>query len=222
MNFKNTVLVLCSALFFHIGYAQVTDDSNVPNGINYVGFDINSMDPLPIENRGFDEIDISSNLRTKFAITELATWNGLNNLTRNNVQRTTMGLQGEEFQAWSMLHLWDNQSNGINPLSPDMQRPWMNVGTSYTANVDFMYTGLLERPDAAGIFKTDAVIAWGCQDNPSAPDNFRFLFLQPQDPQSQDPARAVQGLEMMRITPWGNVGMGNSFNNGSQPPKVLV
>jgi hypothetical protein len=148
MNFKKTVLVLCSALLFHLGHAQVTDDTNAPVVGNYVGWDINSMDPLPIENRGFDEIDISSNFRTKFAITELATWNGLNGLTRNNVQRTSLGLSGDDDAAWSMLHLMDQA--GVTAFFNTLRRPWMNVGTSYTANQDFMYTGLMERPSVGG------------------------------------------------------------------------
>jgi hypothetical protein len=133
-----------------------------------------------------------------------------------------MGLQGEVPQAWSMLHLWDSISNGLNPIPASMQRPWMNVGTSYTANVDFMYTGLLERPDPTGIFKTDAVIAWGCQNGPAAPDNFRILFLRGQDSTSTEPSRSPQGLETLRITPWGNLGIGSSFSNALQPHRRTV
>lgn len=75
-------LMLLTSLIF----GQVTIESNVLALNRYVGFDMNSGIPLPIENRGFDEIDISTNGRSKFAITEQPVWNGLNGLTRNNVQ----------------------------------------------------------------------------------------------------------------------------------------
>lgn len=134
-----------------------------------------------------------------------------------------MGLQGEQSQAWSMLHLWDSLSILGTPIPPALQRPWMNVGTSYTSNIDFMYTGLLERPDAGGAaaqLRTDAVIAWGCQDAPANPDNFRFIFLRPTNQTGQ--AASQQGLETMRITPWGNVGIGDAFSNALQPARRLT
>jgi len=191
---------------------QVTLESNAPNFGNYVGFDGTSAIPLPIQNRGFREIDISSHGNNKFAITELPTWNGLGGLTRTDVQRTTMGLTGQDPLAWSMLHLFDDNAGAL-PLT--MQRDWMNVGVSHTANADFMYSGLLERPTGGGL-RTDAVIAWGCQDGAGTADNFRFIFLQ------SNFNGADQGRELMRITPWGNVGMGNSFNNNLQPARRAV
>ena len=126
-----------------------------------------------------------------------------------------MGLKGEANLAWSMLHLW---SGG---LAAAMQRPWMNVGTSYTSNADFMYSGLLDRPspDAFGL-RTDAVIAWGCQDGIGNADNFRFIFLRPTN--QTGPAASQQGLETMRITPWGNVGIGDIFSNTLQPARRLT
>ena len=150
-------------------------------------------------------------MSNKFAITELATWYGLNGLTRNNVQRTTMGLNGETDPAWSMLHLW----SGL--INIDTRRDWMNLGTSYIANGDVMYTGLLERPWADGdAQQTDAVIAWGCQIDEGFEDNFRIIFLE------ADADTTDQGTEMMRITPWGNIGMGNSFSNALQPHRRTV
>ena len=143
----NTVIIILMTLITQLGFTQVTEDDNLPIGGRWVGFDNNSLIPLPIENRGFSDINISSNGRSKFAVTELATWNGLNGITRTNVQRTTMGLQGEDNLAWSMLHL---RSDDPLPLTDFMQRPWMNVGTSYTANRDFFYAGLLERPQTGG------------------------------------------------------------------------
>jgi len=190
---------------------QVTLESNAPNFGNYVGFDGTSAIPLPIQNRGFREIDISSHGNNKFAITELPTWNGLGGLTRTDVQRTTMGLTGQDPLAWSMLHLFDDNAGAL-PLT--MQRDWMNVGVSHTANADFMYSGLLERPTGTGL-RTDAVIAWGCQDGPTSADNFRFIFLQ------GNQNGADQGRELMRIEPRGNVGIGRVFSNAQQPQNRL-
>jgi hypothetical protein len=92
----------------------------------------------------------------------------------------------------------------------------MNIGVSYTANQDFLYTGLIERPETGGNnLQTDAVVAWGCQDQPNNVDNLRFLFLEG----TFDPTD--QGLETMRITPQGNVGIGSSYTNAIQPPRRL-
>jgi hypothetical protein len=91
---KKVIIAAFAALIYLSAQGQVTQANNNPVLGNYVGFDNTSIDPLPIQNQGFPEINISSNSSNKFAITELGTWNGLNGLTRNNVQRTTLGLQG--------------------------------------------------------------------------------------------------------------------------------
>lgn len=220
------ISTLISVLFLTLTYGQVTDDTNAPAGGNYVGFNNFSTIPLPIRNDGDPRINISSNSSNKFAITELGTWNGLNGLSRNRVQRTTLGLQGQTNLAWSMLHLWDDAAGN---LPGAMQRPWMNVGTSYTSNIDFMYSGLLERPNAGGSdLATDAVIAWGCQPGTTQngnTDNFRFIFLQGLSATPNGGSQTQQGLEMMRISPVGNVGIGDFSSNGfglaEQPTQSL-
>jgi hypothetical protein len=211
MKIYKIAIIAMMALIYQNGYGQVTIDDNVPALGNYVGFDINSGIALPIENRGFPEIDITSNGQNKFAISELPTWNGLGGLTRTDVQRTTMGLTGQDPLAWSMLHLFDDNAGA---LPATMQRDWMNVGVSHTENADFMYSGLLERPTGTGL-RTDAVIAWGCQDGPTTADNFRFIFLQ------GNQNGADQGRELMRIEPRGNVGIGRVFSNTQQPQNRL-
>ncbi|MCA1761954.1 MAG: tail fiber domain-containing protein [Flavobacteriales bacterium] len=171
----------------------------------YVGFDNSSGIVLPIENRGFPDINISSNSSNKFAITELGAWNGLNGLSRTDVQRTTLGLQGQTNLAWSMLHLWDDAAGNVPPA---VQRDWMNVGTSYSSNTDFMYSGIMERPVAGGgNLQSDAVMAWGRNNSLAEPDNMRFIFITPE--QQGTAAGSEQGLEIMRLTPTGNVGIGN-------------
>ncbi|MCA1764461.1 MAG: hypothetical protein LC664_15920 [Flavobacteriales bacterium] len=126
------ISTLISVLFLTLTYGQVTDDTNAPAGVNYVGFNNTSGIALPIENRGFPDINISSNNSNKFAITELGTWNGLNGLTRNRVQRTTLGLQGQTNLAWSMLHLWDDAA-GFLPAT--MQRAWMDVSVARNCSI---------------------------------------------------------------------------------------
>lgn len=70
----------------------------------------------------------------------------------------------------------------------------------------------------------DAVVAWGCNDDIFAPwngpDNLRFLFLAPTN-QTASPGSAPEGLETMRITPWGHVGIGSGFSNALQPVRRL-
>jgi uncharacterized coiled-coil protein SlyX len=98
-------------------------------------------------------------------------------------------------------------------LNAALARPWMNVGTTMGAGADIMHVGLLQRP--AGTTNNsivDAVVAWGCNDQnffpQNGPDNLRFLFLAPSN-QTVSPGSGPEGLETMRITPWGNVGVGN-------------
>jgi hypothetical protein len=122
---KNKIITAFAVFCYLISFGQVTQPNNAPVFGNYVGFDDTSMDPLPIRNEGFDEIDISSNLRTKFAITELPTYNGQNGLVRSNVQGTTMGLFGQDDPARSMLHLLGDQY-----IPSPISRAWMNVGTT--------------------------------------------------------------------------------------------
>ena len=185
-------IIAIAALFNYSVIAQVTQAVNTSSGVNFVGFDGSSSNLLPISNIGDPRINISSNLSNKFAITELPVWNGLNGLSQTQVQRTTMGLQNETNLGWSILHLLSN-AGGALPIG--LKRSWMNVGTSYTANQDFMYSGLLERPIASlgneYDKNTDAVIAWGCQDEGPSADNFRFLFIKG----DSDPNH--QGLEAM-------------------------
>jgi hypothetical protein len=207
---KRITLLTAIAVMLSLGtFAQVTQATNIPNGTNYVGFNPNSMDPLPIRN-GDPRIDIETNGFTRFWINEDPTWYGLNGLQEDHAQRTVMGLNGETSRPWSILNL---QEGGLNN---DMYRSWYNIGTTNIANADFMYTGLLERPEPGEDLLTDAVIAWGCQNGVDEPDNFRFLFLQPNADTTD------QGLETMRITPWGNVGIGRNFSNGLQPSRRLV
>lgn len=203
-----TIVICC----FTSVKSQVTNPTNVPNVNHWVGYNNTSGIVLPIENRGFPEISISSNGNEKMNFNELATWNGLNGMTENDVSRIHLGLNGNFQNPFSMIHMGTN-------INTNLQRPWMNVGMTMGANNDIMYMGLLERPkpDSPDAQQVDAVIAWGCNDSiavpGSGPDNLRFLFIAPDPPfppgSTPGDASEEQGRETMRISPMGYVGIGD-------------
>ncbi len=147
------------------------------------------------------------------------TWPGYNGSPATpNASRMHFGINGNDQVPFSMMHLGDATPAGL-------QRPWMNVGTTYGAGADIMHVGLLQRPAGSNNNNiVDAVVAWGCNDDiwfPGAgPDNLRFLFIAPSNAVAS-PGSAPEGLETMRITPWGNVGIGNAFSNALQPVRKL-
>jgi hypothetical protein len=93
-------------------------------------------------------------------------------------------------------------------------RTWMDVGTYGSLNSDHFYLGLKE--ELTSLDEHDAVFAWGDNtSNPTMRDYMRFIFV-------TDPAKPVveqgsfDGLEIMRLTPHSNVGIGNfAYTNGS-------
>jgi hypothetical protein len=131
-------------------------------------------------------------------------WGGATNLNRILIPYSATTGGAGLGTPFSMLHI------GTSPGF--MQRDWMNVGTTYGSaiNSDLMHVGLLEHD--AGL--TDAVVAWGCQWQglTGGPDNLRFLFLT--STAAGVPASAQEGLETARITPEGNMGIGD-FSNAS-------
>ncbi|MFZ6051893.1 tail fiber domain-containing protein [Halocola ammonii] len=192
------------------GMTQVTFNNNAPVAGRYVGFNSSANLPLPIRNDGNADIEIWRNLIQRIRIGEINTYNGLNGLQEVQCTRMSLGLNeiddsnGEDDSynfAWSMLHLWNDE------LSSSMQRDWFNVGTSYTTNKDFFYCGLMERPTSTGDDnQSDAILAWGSNETTN-PDYFRILFLARTT--GQGPAATEQGRETFRITPLGNVGIGD-------------
>ncbi len=209
---KSSFLIVCLLLTVTLN-AQVTEDNNIPNATNYVGFDASSGIPLPIRNDGDPRITLSSNGNDKMNFNELATWNGINGMTENDVSRIHLGLNGNFQNPFSLLHMGEN-------ISTSLQRPWMNVGLTMGASEDFMHIGLLQRAKpSSSALQIDAVIAWGCNDDNFAPangpDNLRFLFLTPTSAAppvgGSDPyaGHFEQGREVLRIEPMGNVGIGD-------------
>ncbi|MFT6997509.1 MAG: hypothetical protein ACJAQ4_001263 [Cryomorphaceae bacterium] len=130
MKIYKIIITLLLAVTYHIGFGQVTDDTNAPVGGNYVGFDNNSIIDLPLENNG---------VRTLFSFED---WPGYNNIGQQlNSSRIHLPTDPAEIQAdiFSIIQIGDI----INPL---FQRDWMQVGTTYGAGGDLMYTGIIQDP----------------------------------------------------------------------------
>ncbi len=198
-------------------YAQTTVPNNSPTSGAHLGWD----------DTGNAQLRITQNNTNRMLFNSLPVYNGLNGDTGTYVNRITLpqiGISNENMLAWSILHLWEGG------LTSSMYRNWFNVGTSYTGNGDFMYTGLLHRPvmESTG-YATDAVLAWGCQDSLGTNvDNFRIMFIEPVTTSPTEASETSQGLEVLRISPIGNVGIGdfsamtwglnNEFGGLNEPP----
>jgi hypothetical protein len=185
-NNKIAITVLM-ALAIQTGYSQVSVDDNLPFTGRYLGFNNNSIIDLPLENNG---------VRTLFSFED---WPGYNNIGQQlNSSRIHFPTDPAEIQAdiFSIIQIGDI----INPL---FQRDWMQVGTTYGAGGDLMYTGIIQDPANEGNQTGgDAVIAWG--DNQTGPpgqgpDNFRLLFIANLTSATSGP-NSDQGRETMRIT----------------------
>lgn len=125
--------------------------------------------------------------------------------------------------AFSMLHL-----NGTTTLAAIElgYRPWMKTGITFTENSDLMYVGRKSSGTSpATADQTDAVISWsddGAGPPFFGPDNMRFIFTfgnaaGTSAPNGDLTGGGMDGREIMRMTPQGNIGVGPRFNNSNQP-----
>ena len=127
----------------------------------------------------------------------------------------------------AMLHL------GFATPTSSGWRNWMDIGTFMGSappiSDDFMYVGLDQV--SSNTYGNDAVIAWGddeCLGNLTPRVNTHYLrFLSigplgtgPNPCYSNDPTRGIEGLETMRITPDGKVGVGD-FTATTDPQNTL-
>ena len=181
--------------------AQVTYETNDPTAnpipMGFLGWNDNTNETLNIRQNSWPRMRIWGE-----------NWAGYNSVAGvNNALRIWMPSDNTEFQTdvFSILQMGEGINLGF-------QRQWMNVGTTYGAGGDFMYTGMLQDPDGSGSQTGgDAVIAWGDNDDylpVQGPDNLRFLFLS-SNTTSAPRSSEDQGRETMRITPMGNVGIGD-------------
>lgn len=133
----------------------------------------------------------------------------------------------------SMLHIGTSLTagGGITPVSIGAAgwRNWMQLGTFMHDISDNMYIGLkLEQTSPLGAGnRMDAVINWGDDfttpfiPNPG-PDYLRFIFTGSYTGAGANTTPAntagnVNGLEVLRIAPVGNLGIGNFYNNPNFP-----
>jgi hypothetical protein len=157
------------------------------------------------------------------------------NHTFGNITRVAISERGELpiTLPRSLLHLgMDAPTNGGG------WREWMDIGAYISGGnpgwCDNMYVGLKffdinfnDPPpdDKAWSDRSDAVIAWGDNDAtptspPLGPDNLRFIFTTPFTG-APTGSGSYEGLEVARITPWGNMGIGADFTNAFTPKRRL-
>ncbi|MBI5218845.1 MAG: hypothetical protein HY958_07940, partial [Bacteroidia bacterium] len=124
----------------------------------------------------------------------------------------------------SLLTLGDNA-----PTNGGGSRPWMQTGTYTTTGTDNMYFGLKNEPPSSGLAdpdRQDAIINWGDNvnnggtDPPQGPDYLRFIFTSPLIANTTG-STGPDGLEVMRMTPTGLVGIGDSYNGTNGPMRRL-
>jgi len=169
--------------------AQTTYSTNdpfaTPIPLGYIGWDDNSNTDLNIRQNNTRRMRLTS-----------VFWSGYNAAPSTpNASRMFLGINGNDMNPpFSMMHL------GYE-IDVDLQRQWMDVGTTYGAGADIMYTGLMQSPgNSNNALMVDAVLAWGCNaGGTNGPDNLRFLFITPTNGNPGDPATAQEGLETLRI-----------------------
>jgi hypothetical protein len=196
---KNITIIAAFVLLINYGYAQSSYADNDPLGNSPMGF-------LGWDDTGNQNLDIFQNNTLRQRLTSLPTYTGINGYTVSNAYRTYFSENGNFQTPYSMLHMGSNVSTTM------LQRPWMNVGVTMTSSQDILHLGIIDRPvSSTANQQIDAVLAWGCNPGSGAagPDNFRFLFLQPTNVFPSTDAATQQGRETMRITPLGNVGIGD-------------
>ena len=98
----------------------------------------------------------------------------------------------------------------------------MKYGITSTHNQDLMFIG--QRQNGSGFDVTDVVVGWADNSGPGAvgPDNMVFDFLGGAAGGTDDLlGTSLNGREIMRLTGYGNVGIGPRFNNNFQPQSTL-
>lgn len=94
---------------------------------------------------------------------------------------------------YSLLHLAGKE----HATQQHSYREWMDLGVTFTGNLDHAYIGLKFRD----LDYTDMVAHWS--DNPGVEksDRFRFLFTSGYNPSEASGAESKEGLEFMRLWP---------------------
>ncbi|MFL5751892.1 MAG: hypothetical protein ACJ76F_00675, partial [Bacteroidia bacterium] len=140
------------------------------------------------------------------------------------------GFTGGVYVPISKVHV-----NGLNNLTAgvpfqSIHPNWTNIGYMATEHSDEFYIGMKDEQGTTGqINRSDAVLAWGNDDysnfgsiplqNQSGPDYMRFIFYG--GGASGMTANGGREREVMRLSPWGNVGIGQNFNEFFAPNSNL-
>lgn len=214
--------------------AQVTIPGNLPPGFPapFIGWNtLGGAIPLEIKTELPQDINFYTNAGAGTWANQAMIIKGNNNIAgwgANNFGYVGIG----NIQPLSMLHIGNmNCFNGLycpDAITPRAGwRPWMAVGTfmcgGNMANnpSDQMYVGLKNQ---GANDRDDAVINWGDNigTNGNGPDNLRFIFSEYcADPNNDNVASGLNGLEVMRMMPLVlggvfrsiNVGVGDYFAN---------
>jgi hypothetical protein len=133
-------------------------------------------------------------------------------------QATRVGISGRPgildiVEPLAMLHIGDQWSYEVGG-----HRRWMNTGTYLQRRSDNTFFGMRHREgtNTFGGDQNDAIIAWGDNDSPANRlDALRFVFCAPYSSTALvGSAEHLNGLEIMRVHPEGNIGMGDFSLNG--------
>lgn len=158
-------------------------------------------------------------------LTGTSAGNGGERMRVTNVGTNTQGLlpnvtrvgishrPGKMTTPRSVLHLGEN----LTPSSLNGWRPWMDIGTLTSVTSDHLFVGLKAEPLSLNSLgdRQDAVIAWGDNGNNSdplvanGPDYLRFIFTTTTTDPWDNVAASPNGKEVMRLSPNGNVGVGD-------------
>lgn len=140
--------------------------------------------------------------------------------TQNNMTKVSISYGGTPVLApitdpLAMLNLGEGIL--INSLG---NRSWMEVGTHMVKASDQMYVGIKNESTLTHPDRGTAVINWG--DNPTpgfGPDMLKFIFTGGYIPGSSVARNTQDGLEIARMTAYGNVGIGPGWDNATILPK---
>ncbi|CAN5450052.1 hypothetical protein BH11BAC2_BH11BAC2_00650 [soil metagenome] len=223
---------LCLSVIFCMHFTLIKCQTTIfgntsPGGGEFLGWNTVNPADVQIKNENTNPINFYTtggagafnNLRARIFEDNLTAPDGV---TLQNVGRMQISEDDATFGAFpaipvSLLHLGHRWITGAGG-----HRTWMDVGTYTNARNDNMYFGLKHEFDPMGHSQDlwddhmDAIISWG--DNAALPDNFndlRFIFATPLG--INGTSGTNDGLETMRLSWNGNVGIGNFYIAG-QPP----
>lgn len=227
------------------GNAQVWQNfTNANSGVNstdgfQLGIDYNSGYPGST-NKSFAKLIQHENAPMKFYTKDVARMI-INADYAPTIHSTTLNTTG--YVGIGAPNFWGEETGGEGPRTLlHLQGPynaypngglgwrsWNKTGVYINENSDEIYIGLKDEAAVNGTNRSDAVIMWGDDQytvNDGNADNFRLIFSgtsngsgnggsNPRDPQT------FNGLETMRMTALGKMGIGPLFTWSTPPARRL-